>query len=121
SIHMDLLWRNFFMQEKEFLWKLIGSERQALERLDIPYFSAKNEQFFSDCDHLIPDFKLVAAKDRLRQRFASLQPEVIKQDIAWMRASISMRIGSKPSTDSNVSCEQTEIPSMERNDLIDAA
>ena len=123
SIHLDLLCRNVFLRDIESLWVLVKAERQALERLDIPYFTAGATETFlkSDRKEILPDLRLVSSRDRVLHRLSDLNVETMKRQILFMRACISMRGERSSANMADRTSEVMQVPVLNREDLKQAA
>ena len=101
SIELDVLKRGFLpAQTKPSAWSILGSEQQALEQLDIPYFTAN-----SSSDSLTVGWDLTItgyfqkpsysdALDNLQQ----LNQQNLTQQIFLIRSSFCLRFAGMPNT-----------------------
>jgi type 2 lantibiotic biosynthesis protein LanM len=121
SIHLDLLWRNLFLRDTESMSPIVKCERQALERLDIPYFTVEPGEtaLISDRKTPVPFVKLMSSAERLHARLVSMNSEAMNRQITYLEAAISMRSPTRLQRTSP--SETMDAPLLDQLGLIKAA
>lgn len=122
SIELDVLSRAFLSSEKKHpFWGILTAEKQAIEQLDIPYFTAysDSEAIAINSKQKIEEFLNRPSYDDVISRIRQLDDADLEQQISIIRGSLYSRLtkdelnlsspGTLISTDIPVSLSQTEI------------
>lgn len=114
SIGLDVLSRAFLTtEEKPLFWPILAAELQAMEQLDVPFFTANSS---SDCLTLctgtvIPNLFEEPSFDRMLLRIKGLSEADLAQQVAIIRGSFYSRFVKEPNPVSFG--EFSNIPSLE--------
>ncbi len=99
SIELDILSRALLAADsKPFIWPILRAERQALEQLDIPYFTAYSD---SDALTITPDQTIEncftePCYDLMVSHLHQLSSEDLEQQISFIRGSLYSRTAINP-------------------------
>lgn len=126
SIELNQLARAFVTTDPQYLppWQIYHAEVEALERLDIPYFS-----FRSDSESLLADDRVVAqhffvksGQAYLESRVRDLNEEDLATQINWIHATLHARFAhTQPREVHRASLDEPEFEPMTGEELVAAA
>ena len=120
SIFMETLFRKLIFYNEESFWKLVKAERGAMERLDVPYFTAgaRDTVLLSDRQEPVSDFAMKPAAGRLADRIMRLSEEELDRQMLFLRATWAMHAGSSAIHRSD---DKLNPPLLNKEELVRAA
>jgi type 2 lantibiotic biosynthesis protein LanM len=121
SIRLDLLCRSLLNRNRNDVWGLVGSERAALERLDIPYFTSRGNcrSLLFDKTEVV-DFLEMNPREFLLKRIQHLDTADMNRQISWIRGSFAARYNKVKASRKEFSAWQEQEP-LPREALLDEA